>query len=362
MMKTVSKPSKRPTKLTKTEKTVKEMSKNKIAVQKELSLNDFLDHLKGVEPSTTVRLPSMGKLGYGDIITIKPILTKHQKTISMTPQFSRLPVYINIMNDRVKDVKGFPVNILNLSKNDFDFILFLFQVSLDPNVQFTIKCGECGVENTVKVNIDEDLEKKGLDLENPKYLFHETDGVLQNICNCLNDEFQVSFETLRVTHLLDIYERLIRDSKKLSSSEIRMLEMAYTIKECKHIPTDSIIKFDSIEEKIKFLEEIPSNEAIKLEETFEAFEHGISHEYSFKCEKCGFSETITLPLSTEFDFFNLDEIENLENILESQFILSKVSGIDLTASDAVSPQTREMLLKIINSFYEQINALRKNKK
>ncbi|MHA2019592.1 MAG: hypothetical protein ACTSXY_15095 [Promethearchaeota archaeon] len=360
MIKTVSKSGNEQIK--KTEDVVKKMKAEDLKVQKELSLNDFLDHLKGIEPSTTVKLPSMGKLGYGDVIVMKPILTKHQKTISMTPQFSRLPVFINIMNDRVKDVKGFPIDILNLSKNDFDFILFLFQVSLDPIVQFTVQCGECGAENTIKVDIDKDLEKSGLEIENSDYSFHVVNGILQNSRKCLNGEVEINFEALRVHHLLDIYERLIRDNKKLSMSEMRLLEMAYTLKKCTHISSGSTLKFDSIEEKIKFLEEIPSNEATILEETFEAFEHGINPNFKFKCSKCEFEEKITLPLSTDFDFFNLDEIEQLESILESQFILSKVSGIDLTASDAVSPQTREILLKIVNSFYEQVNAIRNKKK
>ena len=42
----------------------------------------------------------------------------------------------------------------------------------------------------------------------------------------------------------------------------------------------------------------------------------------FKCEKCKFTEKVILPLSTEFDFFNLDEIEKSISIelLKSEFI------------------------------------------
>ena len=325
----------------------KEILDDSVKENIQIPLEVFLNKKKELEPSFTIRLPSVGKVGYDEIVKLKPLYTKHQKIIAKTPYFSRLPVYIDILRDRVENSKGFPINPLQLTKDDFNFILALYQISLSPEIKFSVTCGNCESETEITINIEKDLEMDSLKVD---------DIYLSEI---IYDNVKVTFEIPRVDHLLSIYEYLMKDPKQLTQSEMRIHEMAFCLKEVILLDEQTIIAFQNIEEKIKFINEIEADEAIKLENCFEKFHHGISTEFHFKCPKCEHKEDLNLPIETEFDFFQLNEVEKLESILETQFLLAKTAGIDLSDSDILDPTTRNILLKIVNDFYQKIEEARR---
>lgn len=316
----------------------------------QIPLDIFLNKKKELEPVFTIRLPSIGKAGYEEIVKLKPLYTKHQKIIAKTPYFSRLPVYIDILRDRVETSKGFPVDILRLTKDDFNFILALYQISLSPTIDFIVTCGKCEFENNISINIENDLEMNSLDVPD----IYLSEIIYNNV--------KVTLEIPRVDHLLSIYEYLMKSPKQLTQSEMRLHELAFCLKEVFLQEEQTIIAFQNVEEKIRFINELEVDEALKLEALFERFSHGINPKYNFVCSKCGHTEEIDLPLETEFDFFQLNEVEKLESILETQFLLAKTAGIDLSDSDLLDPTTRNLLLKIVNDFYQKIDEARRQVK
>lgn len=254
-------------------------------------LDDVLKHLD--EETYTFKVPLLSNKK--EVIEIRPIKTKDQKILAVKKEEAEtdLEKYILIIELLDACIVKNSIPLGNIPFEDFLWILINFRSrSFGEIVNISTNCKHCNYQkNSFNINLEKEREIIYLDkIKNAKI----------RVSSKLNIE--LGFVTLE--DMLEILEFENEEAKKIAT-------LASMIKQAEF--DEEILEIDSLEDRIKLLENFSKVQLDEFEKFTEANSFGVKYKTKFNCGKldmekkliagCGKENEVELEGYDIIDFF-----------------------------------------------------------
>jgi hypothetical protein len=227
-------------------------------------------------------LPSRGKLGYPEVVSIKPYRVREEKYIAAITSERFNEMTLKVLSSVIET----EINIEDLSLSDRNYILLWERVnSYYPELESTVKCPNCGRKSTTVINLE------GLPVTSIPPNYEEP------VTITLPDSGDsIGCRLLRIRDEMNI-DKYLSTSK---DPEIDDWVVRYAA---------SIVKEDlkSLGEKIMYCDGLSSKDFMEIRSFQNKYFHGVDNKVTFTCKKCGESSNVPIPFNLDFFLPSLSE-------------------------------------------------------
>jgi rubredoxin len=224
--------------------------------------------------------------GSGKEIEFKPITTGELKKLLIYENENKQDVIENALDQLIASCvinKDFDIDDLFLQ----DRFYLLFEIrkrTKGETYKFEFKCPECGSQNVQTINLNDlNVRKMNLDIDNIVKIDENISVRMSNIIRGAQKE---------------VYKSLPKENNSEYMANLSISTIACGVSGI--ITPDGEDNDINIEDKIYFIENIPTGAYEKISNWYKENDFGVDFTYNIKCKKCGYEYKDSLPLS---DFF-----------------------------------------------------------